>query len=493
MVLKRLTDLIKGCLAEEINAPLDLEITGLAYDSRRLQKGEIFVAIKGEQADGHDFIAEAQQKGAAAVIVEEKTKVPKGMPFIRVKDSRRELSRLAANFYGHPSRKLKVIGITGTNGKTTTAFLIQQILKKAGLKCGLIGTVNYDTGREVISATRTTPESLDLQKLLSEMTENGLDFVVMEVSAHALSLKRVNDINFKEAIFTNFSQDHLDFYPSLDGYLKAKLSLFAMLSPTSFAIINNDDPAKDRFKEITKAKTYLYGFGDSSLIRGRLIKADLECSRFKVYYPQGETEINFKLKGRFNIYNALAAFGAAYALGLSPLTIKEALTEAKGVPGRLQAVDYPLPFKVIIDYAHTPDGLQNVLEAIKEITPGRIITVFGAGGNRDRSKRPLMGEVAGSLSDIVIVTSDNPRKEDPQKIIEDILEGLKGRKTGVIVEIDRRRAIARAFRLAAGGDTVLIAGKGHETYQIIGEKTIHFDDYEVALEEIQKLEGINGG
>jgi len=483
----KLGELLQKSEVLAAGAPLDLEVTGLNYDSRTLKPGELFVAVKGLVVDGHRFLPQVQEKGAAGAVVMDTGNLPAGLPWVRVKDTRRELSRLSARFYDYPSRRLKVIGVTGTNGKTTTTFLIEKILTDGGFAAGLLGTISNRVGNRELASSRTTPESLDVQRLLAEMVQAGADYGVMEVSSHALALNRVEDVNFEAAVFTNLTQDHLDFHPTMDDYRRAKVRLFEMLDPDQPALINLDDPNAPYFLKAKRGVALGYGFSPEADFRAENLKTGLKGSCFDLRYPGGRITVQLNTPGKFSVYNALAAFGLTFSQGLDPQGIARSLAHYPGVPGRFQVLPTARPFAVVVDYAHTPDGLDNVLKTIRDFVEGRVITVFGAGGDRDRSKRPLMGERAGSLSDYVLVTSDNPRTEDPLKIIQDILPGLKRTGTPYLAEPDRRVAIAKALRLAGPGDVVLIAGKGHETYQIAGETILPFDDRQVALEELKKM------
>nr|WP_277998830.1 UDP-N-acetylmuramoyl-L-alanyl-D-glutamate--2,6-diaminopimelate ligase [Moorella sulfitireducens] len=472
-------------------------LTGLHYDSRQVKPGFLFVAIKGFKTNGHLYIKDALNRGAVAVVLEEEVSLPAGVAWVRVGDSRRALGILAARFYGYPSRRLRLIGVTGTNGKTTTTHLIQAALEGAGRPTGLLGTIANRLGHQVLPATHTTPESLDLQALLHQLVNLGAMEVVMEVSSHALALHRVEGAEFDAAVFTNLTQDHLDFHRDMEDYFQAKARLFAALDQgvkrgPKYAVINGDDPYSTPLRTLTPVTVITYGCGPECQVRARDINLTANGATCRVIWPGGEAGLNLQLTGRFNIYNALAAFTVAWQEGVDPATIVKTLGEVRGVPGRLEQVRQGQPFTVVVDYAHTPDGLENVLRAARQVTRGHLIVVFGCGGNRDRGKRPLMGNVAARLSDYCIITSDNPRDEDPEAIIAEILPGVKevpGARYQVVA--DRRRAIAAALARAGRGDMVVIAGKGHETYQIVRGQILPFDDRQVAREELAAL-GYNG-
>ncbi|CEP69517.1 UDP-N-acetylmuramoylalanyl-D-glutamate-2,6-diaminopimelate ligase [Moorella glycerini] len=468
-------------------------LAGLHYDSRQVQPGFLFVAIKGFKTDGHLYINDALARGAVAVVLEEEVPLPPGVAWVRVGDSRRALGMLAARFYGYPSHRLRLIGVTGTNGKTTTTHLIQAVLEGAGRPTGLLGTIGNRLGDKVLPTAHTTPEALDLQALLHQLVNLGAQGVVMEVSSHALALHRVEGAEFDVAVFTNLTQDHLDFHRDMEDYFKVKARLFQALGKgvkggPKYAVINGDDPYSARLITLTPVPVVTYGCSPECQVRARDINLTAGGATCRVTWPGGEVELNLKLTGRFNIYNALAAFTVAWREGLDPVAIVKTLGEVKGVPGRLEQVRQGQPFTVVVDYAHTPDGLENVLQAARQVTTGNLIVVFGCGGNRDRGKRPQMGKAAARLSDYCIITSDNPRDEDPEAIITDILPGVEevpGARYQVVV--DRRRAIAAALAQARPGDMVVIAGKGHETYQIVKGRTLPFDDRQVAREELAAL------
>jgi UDP-N-acetylmuramoyl-L-alanyl-D-glutamate--2,6-diaminopimelate ligase len=464
----------------------ELQVKGIQYDSRKVEKDYLFIAIRGTARDGHKYIGNAVSRGASVVVVEDDKALPDsffmhaGVVKVVVPDSRRALAVIASNFYHHPSKKLRLVGVTGTNGKTTTTHLVASILESAGEQVGLIGTINYRVGDTTYPATHTTPESLELNHLLVEMNRKGCSSVVMEVSSHSLALQRVFGLDFKVGAFTNLTQDHLDFHGSMEEYFKAKKLLFDGLPSTSCAVINADDPYGARIAGDTKAVTWTYGTTPGVTFHATDLELDVRGTKFTVVHGDTRHHVASSLIGRFNVTNILAAFATCSSLNVSAETILKGISQLKSVRGRFEQIASPEGWTAVVDYAHTPDALENCLNAIHEILSQRkrkIITVFGCGGDRDRGKRPLMGNIASRLSDVVIVTSDNPRNEDPRMIINDIVAGMvKG--SSVQVEVDRRSAIRKALQMAREGDVVLIAGKGHEDYQVIGETKTHFDDRE---------------
>jgi UDP-N-acetylmuramoyl-L-alanyl-D-glutamate--2,6-diaminopimelate ligase len=464
----------------------DVSISNLRYDSRRVEQNDLFVAIRGTATDGHVFIDSAVNRGARVVVVQDDEAMPDayfmhaGVIKILVEDSRKALAIMAANFYRHPSRRLTLIGVTGTNGKTTTTHLIKSILEAAGGRVGLIGTIAYSIGDEVLPATHTTPESLELNQMLDTMSRRGCTAAVMEVSSHSLAMSRVYGQQFGAAVFTNLTQDHLDYHGTMEGYFAAKRLLFSGLSPSSVAVSNGDDAYGIRMVEGTAARTIIYSMsaGEATV---RDLRMGVEGLSMTVAYKDQAIPVVSTLTGRFNAANILAACAAGMGLGVDAAHCAAGIRGVKSVRGRFEQIHSPQGWTAIVDYAHTPDALQNCLGTIREILPAgggrRIVTVFGCGGNRDAGKRPVMGRIASSMSDLTIVTSDNPRNEDPGAIIADIMKGtVAGR--AVSTEPDRRKAIRKALVLAAPGDVILIAGKGHEQYQIVRETRSHFDDRE---------------
>jgi UDP-N-acetylmuramoyl-L-alanyl-D-glutamate--2,6-diaminopimelate ligase len=484
----RIADLLKDLPEAVLHGPPDLEISDLACDSRLVRNGDLFICIEGFKTDGHLYAPAALAAGAGALLVQKEIDAPDGIAVMRVPDSRRAMAVVSSAFFGHPERKLAIAGVTGTNGKTTTTFLIESILKSASLEPGLIGTLHLHLGDEVRPVKNTTPESLDFYRLLEEMVRRDLKSVVMEVSSHALFLDRIYGCPFACAVFTNLTQDHLDFHKTLDNYFEAKRLLFRGLgAPAPPAVINIDDRWGRRLLEDAAAGSVTYGLDEGADVRACDIEMTARGSSFSLATPAGRAAVKTQLVGRFNVYNILAAAGAGIKLGVSLDTIIRGVESLPGVPGRLEAIKEGQDFAVLVDYAHTPDSLENVLRAARDLTEGRLITVFGCGGDRDRTKRPLMGAIAEKISDLVVVTSDNPRTEEPGRIIEEILAGLSSRKK-CLVDADRRHAIHTALHEARRGDTVVIAGKGHESYQIFANETIHFDDREVARDFLREKE-----
>lgn len=489
-----LGDLFREIDVVEKRGNLNIGISGISYDSRKIRPGFAFVCVEGYKTDGHIYVKSAIDNGASAVVAQKAVEVPEGIPLILVRDSRQALALMGAAIAGYPARKLKMTGVTGTNGKTTTVFLAEKILQEAGYKTGLIGTIMNKIGDRVLPVTNTTPESLDLQLLLKEMADNAVSHVVMEVSSHALELDRVAGVEYDTAVFTNITQDHLDFHQTMENYLAAKKKLFTNLNRYSakngnkHAIINIDDPRGGELAKASSARVLTYGIENDCDIRAYHINLRADGMTFEVSTPRGEITLNLHLTGRFNVYNTLAAVAVGFVNDIDLPVMKIALESVKGVPGRLEKVDEGQPFAVFVDYAHTPDGLENIVKAARALTKGRVITLFGCGGDRDRTKRPIMGEIAARLSDYAVLTSDNPRTEDPLFILSEVEAGVRraADRSKYSVIPDRREAIAYAIGLAQPGDVVLIAGKGHETYQLVQDKVLHFDDREVAREILKQ-------
>lgn len=466
----------------------DVEVNALQYDSRKVSRGDCFVAIRGSGSDGHAFLQDAAGRGAAVLVVQDDGAIPDslcmhlGVIKIVVNDSRKALALMSANYYGHPSRKLTMVGVTGTNGKTTTSHLIRSMLTAAGRQTGLIGTINYHIGENTIPASHTTPESLELNRLLAQMVDAGCSSVSMEVSSHALDQSRVHGIGFTAAVFTNLTQDHLDYHKTMEEYFAAKKKLFDSLPSDAWTISNQDDKAGRTILAASRGKSLSYGFEAEADVRATSIDLSMSGTVLGINHQGTVTEIHSPLVGRFNAYNILASYAVGTALELSVSDIQTGIEQTAFVKGRFEKIQSPAGWTAIVDYAHTPDALEKCLRTIHDVLPkegrGRILAVFGAGGDRDSAKRPLMGAVAGELADVCVVTSDNPRTEDPDRIIADILRGVR-RQDGVFVEPDRRKAIQRALSMAHRGDVVLIAGKGHEEYQILGTEKIHFSDREI--------------
>jgi UDP-N-acetylmuramoyl-L-alanyl-D-glutamate--2,6-diaminopimelate ligase len=496
MTLAELLQELEGQVTvTERTGDMTVRIDSLTDDSRAVRPGSLFVAVKGERVDGHGFIQAAVQAGTAAVVLQQ----PAGsmsVPFVRVADSRRALGLLGSRFHGDPSARIRMIGVTGTNGKTTTTYVCKALLEGLGRQVGLIGTVAYQIGSETIPASHTTPGALELQQLLAKMVERGCRAAVMEVSSHALAQDRTSGCEYDVAVFSNLTQDHLDFHQTMEEYFQAKLRLFTGLTgtrkPNKRAIINGDDPYGQRIKALCPAPVWTYGLKRGADLLAQDMKLSLGGTSFTAATPAGTFPIESHLVGEHNVYNLLAAIGVALHEGATPDQVREAVGKVTNVPGRFERVLAGQPFTVVVDYAHTEDALVRLLTAAQALKAGRIITVFGCGGDRDRGKRPKMGRAAVQYSDVVILTSDNPRTEDPLAILSEVETGvtdaLRQRPAVQYRKIaDRREAIGVAVREAKPGDMVLIAGKGHEDYQIIGTKKFHFDDREVAREAIVQL------
>jgi len=456
-------------------------------DSRRVGKGDVFVATAGAQADGHDFIKEAVGRGAGYV-VSERSVDAKGVEVIVVEDSKEALGLLAQASFGEPSAKLANLGVTGTNGKTTVCFLVRSVIQTAGQKCGLIGTIVYDTGDGVASANLTTPDALGVARISSETVRAGARFMVLEASSHALSQNRLAGVDFAAAAFTNLTGDHLDYHKTKEDYLAAKMRLFERLPEDATAVLNKQSPEAKEVAARTKAKVLWYAVGEGADIVGRIESMGIDGTEFSLEYGGRKEIVNTKLIGQHNVSNHLAAAGLCIAAGFDLGAIAAGLGKLKSVPGRLEAVEGGQDFTVLVDYAHTDDALKNVLTTLRPLCKGKLTVVFGCGGDRDKTKRPRMAKVAAELADSVIVTSDNPRGEQPEDIIEDIIEGFsRSDWEKVTIEPDRKTAIELAVMSAGKRDIVLIAGKGHETYQIIGDKKIDFDDRQVARDLLKAI------
>ena len=498
MTLDDLISPIQGRLGVlERSGNQQVRITGLTDDSRTVEPGSLFVAVQGERVDGHDFVDRVLAAGAAALVVGRVVSAG-STPTIRVQDSRAALGMIGSRFYGDPSSALRMIGVTGTNGKTTTTYVVKTMLEAAKRQVGLIGTVAYLVGQESIPASHTTPGALELQKLFARMVEKRLDTVVMEVSSHALALDRTAGSEFDVAVFTNLTQDHLDFHVDMERYFQAKRKLFVDLGQSGTrkerkrAIINIDDPWSRRMWEACTVPVWTYGLGEQADLRAEGVRLSAGGTEFTLCSPAGTCTIQSRLVGEHNVYNLLAAIGVVLHEGLTLDQVRVAVGAVSNVPGRFERVDAGQDFTVVVDYAHTEDALVRLLTAAQALRTGRIITVFGCGGDRDRTKRPKMGRTAVQYSDVVILTSDNPRTEDPAGILREVEAGVKealANRSHVRYQMvaDRRDAIEAAVREARTGDMVLIAGKGHEDYQIVGTTKHHFDDREVAREMIGML------
>lgn len=482
----RLEKLLAGAEIKKISGPSDAEIQSIAYDSRRATAGALFFALHGVKLEGVDFVEDALGRGTIAVASARPRPVqfPENATWIELLpgSERRGLARAAANFYGHPADALKLVGVTGTNGKTTTAFLVDSILRTAGFTDGLIGTTGYRTPKRALPAPNTTPESLDLQQIFAEIRDARGTHVVLEASSHALAMERLWGCHFEAAIFTNLTRDHLDYHQTFEEYFAAKKLLFTGTGAGTpdAGVINADDPYGAQLAGLAR-RTLTYGLKNGADLTAKKFALNFDGLEFTAQTPAGNIEVRSPLVGRINVYNILAAIGAGIALDVPNAKIEQGIANLDLVPGRFQRIDEGQPFLVVVDYAHTDDALRNLIATARELSPsGRIITVFGAGGERDRTKRPLMGEAAGALSDLVVLTSDNPRSEDPLRIINDVVVGLQKVDAKYRVEPDRERALDMALEEARSGDVVLLAGKGHETYQVLRGGTIEFDDREKA-------------
>jgi UDP-N-acetylmuramoyl-L-alanyl-D-glutamate--2,6-diaminopimelate ligase len=485
-----LAKLLRGIETRTVSMHGDLEIQEIAYDSRQVAPGTLFVAIRGEKTDGNNFVADAVNRGAAAIFSEQakpETISPE-FPWIQVTDARKAMAISAANYYERPAEVLKLIGVTGTNGKTTTSFLVDSILRAAGSEVGLLGTIDYRLVREHLPAPNTTPESLDLQQYLARIVRAGGTHAVLEASSHALAMDRLWGCPFAVAIFTNLTRDHLDYHKTFEEYFAAKRRLFEGTGAAApgVGVINRDDEYGQRLAGLA-LQTLTYGLEPGADVTTRKPVLTLSGIELTAETPAGKIEIRSPLVGRPNVYNILAATAAAVALGLPAEVIAKGIAQLAAVPGRFQRIEAGQPFLVVVDFAHSDDALRNLLTTARELnTTGRIITLFGCGGDRDRTKRPLMGEVAGHASDIVVLTSDNPRSEDPLLIINDVIVGAQRTKAKLLIEPDRQKAIEMALDEARAGDIVLLAGKGHETYQVLRDRTIEFDDCAVAQRILSK-------
>jgi len=465
-----------------------IKIKGVTSNSKQVKKGFVFVAIKGNRQDGNCFINEAITRGASVVVVQKKTpkiKIPERVKLISVNDCRKFLAKATNRFYGFPSAKLKVIGITGTNGKTTIAYLIEALAKESGCACGVIGTINYHFKGKVIESKNTTPGCVELQSLLAKMHARGVKYCAMEVSSHALDQDRVAGINFSRAIFTNLTQDHLDYHKNLENYFLAKTKLFRFLPSSSVAIINNDDRYGRRIKRLTGAKILTYGIARPAAVMAKDLDFGIHGAKFTLVAPKINLRIKTHLVGRYNIYNMLAAIAWGISEKLSIKDIQSAIEKFKNVCGRLQKVICKRGYSIFIDYAHTPDALFNAISALRPFVEGKIIVVFGCGGERDKLKRPKMGKVVTELADYAIITSDNPRSENPQRIIKDICAGID--KNNYCRKPERFEAIRAGLAMAKKDDCLLIAGKGHENYQILKDGAVHFNDLEVVRKCLKSM------
>lgn len=484
----QLRELMKGLRVIGSERALNVEITGISYDSRTVQPGDVFVCIKGFQTDGHKYASAAAANGAAAIVACDTLNMS-GVPVLYTPDTRLALAQMSKAFFGDPLRDMKLIGVTGTNGKTTVTYLVKSILEAAGKKVGLIGTNQNMIGDTVIPTERTTPESFELYKIFRQMADAGAEYVVMEVSSHALELHRVGGCKFAVAAFTNLTQDHLDFHGTMEHYYEAKRKLFDMCES---AVINIDDPYGARLAAGCPCPVLTYGTGKGAALGASDIAVTAKGVTYGLEYEGQMYSAHLGIPGKFSVYNSLAALGCALSLGFEAEFCLDALGKAHGVKGRAEVVPTDTDYTVLIDYAHTPDGLENIISTVNEFKTHHVVTLFGCGGDRDRTKRPKMGLAAGRLSDFLIVTSDNPRSEEPGKIIDDIMPGVIESGCPYVRIENRREAIAYALAHAEAGDIIILAGKGHETYQILKDKTIHFDEREIVHELLKEQETGHG-
>jgi len=487
---RQLVDLLNGSKACILAGPTRRAVRRLTADSRQVVPETLFVALRGVHTDGHRFLGEALDRGASVLVVEEfpgalQERVQQtGCTVVKVPNSHQAFALLASAYYGHPGRRLRLIGITGTNGKTTTSYIIESILQAAGKAVGVIGTVSYRIGTQEIPATHTTPDAFELHRLLAQMVEANLGYAVMEVSSHALDQERVWGCRFEAAVFTNLSRDHYDYHGTVEAYFAAKARLFQDLSSV-WHILNLDDPYGQQLLQMSRARLLTYGLEGEATCKPSAVRHGLDGIRFTLSTTKGQLEITSPLVGRHNVYNLLAGIAVAIALDIDAGAIIQGIARLQRIPGRLERVDSGQDFAVFVDYAHTPDALEKVLQLVRTETTGRLITVFGCGGDRDPGKRPLMGQVATRVSDYTIITSDNPRTEDPQRILDAIITGVESAADYVALP-DRQEAIEHAIAMAQPRDTIVIAGKGHEDYQILGQTRRHFDDREVAQAALER-------
>ncbi len=486
----KLRDLLQGTEARVSESAQEMEIRQVACDSRKVQPRALFFALHGAKADGNEFIRDAVSRGAAAIASEESAPaaIPSSVAWIQVREARKALAVAAANFFGHPAEALQLAAVTGTNGKTTTTSLIDAIVKASGAKTGLFGTIAYHTPLGEYPAPNTTPESVDLQGFLAEICDAGGKFGVLEASSHSLAMDRLWGCHFAAAVFTNLTREHMDYHKTFDDYFAAKKKLFegTGAGAPEVAVINTDDEYGKRLIGLAK-KTVTYGLENGADITTKKFQLTFNGLAFAAQTPNGKVQVTSPLVGRINVYNILAAIGAAQALGLSNEVIEAGIRNLESVSGRFQRIDLGQPYFVVVDYAHTDDALENLIRTARELNPkGRIITLFGCGGGKDRTKRPVMGEVTGRLSDLTILSSDNPRTEDPLKIISDIIVGLQKTPGKYLIEPDREKAIGVAMDEARPGDIILLAGKGHENYQILADRTLEFDDRDMARRALRE-------
>lgn len=478
----KILDLVKNIKNVEVKGN-NIDIEKLSYNTNDIEEGTLFFCIIGLKVDGHSFIDDVVRKGAQAVVVSKQVEVPEGVTIIKVDDTREAMSVISSNFYGNAWEDINLVGITGTNGKTTSTFIMRSIFDAANKRSSLIGTICNIVGEKKYETERTTPESKDLQKLFKSIKDDKSEFCIMEVSSHSLDLKRVFGVDFKVGVFTNLTQDHLDYHSDMEEYFEAKMKLF---DNSEYKIINIDDEYGKKSVKMLKDNIITYGLTKDADIHASNIEMTKDGSEFLLNYKDIKENIKINLPGKFNIYNTLSCIGAALVLGISLDSIKKGLENLKYVPGRSEKISSNKGFSIIIDYAHTPDGLQNILSSTREYTEGKLIALFGCGGDRDKTKRPLMGEVGGNNADFCILTSDNPRTENPEKIIKDIVPGIERTKCDYVIIENRKDAIEYAIKNAKKEDTIVIAGKGHETYQVLSDKTIHFDEKEIVKEFLKE-------
>ncbi|MHC1720977.1 MAG: UDP-N-acetylmuramoyl-L-alanyl-D-glutamate--2,6-diaminopimelate ligase [Clostridiaceae bacterium] len=479
----KLSKILEGLKYELLQGELDIEVSKLEYDSRKIESGDAFLCIKGYQTDGHKYAEAAAKNGASVIVCQDSVGDIPDCTIIMVNDSRKAMAIAGANYYGRPAERMKLIGITGTNGKTTTTFMIKSILEAAGYKTGIIGTIANYIGNRKIETSRTTPESLDLHKLFSDMASEGVQYCIMEVSSHSLYLDRVYGLEFTQGIFTNLTQDHLDFHKTFENYYKAKQILF---NHSTNSVLNIDNEYGRRLLNDVNGNTTTYSAQGEADVKASKLDLHSRGVQFELEYQGKKKTVNINVPGKYNVENALGSAAACLAEGISLECVKEGLEKMLCVPGRCEIVNqgYDLGFDIIVDYAHTPDGLENILKTAREFTKGRLISVFGCGGDRDKTKRPVMGDIGTKLSDIAIITSDNPRTEEPAEIIKDVVAGIK--KDNYIVVENRKEAIRKSIGIAQKGDVIVIAGKGHEDYQILKTGKIHFDEREVVKEILEE-------
>jgi UDP-N-acetylmuramoyl-L-alanyl-D-glutamate--2,6-diaminopimelate ligase len=486
----KLGELFRGLPVLQMGADAESEVLSLAYNSREVRPGSLFFAIQGEKADGHLYIPQAFERGAVAVVSDRPAPPELTHLWIQVPAVRRALADAGRVIFGHPERRLQLIGITGTNGKTTTSYLVESVLRAAGVPCGVFGTIEYRMGGKALVATNTTPESLDLLSYFAEMVKAGGKAAVLEVSSHALAQERIWGFQFAVAAFTNLTQDHLDYHKDFEHYFQAKRRLFEGLGapPPDWAVINTDDPWGVRLLELPYLHCLTYGLNGGAQVRPLQVRSAPTLTEAQIATPAGELSIASPLVGGANLANILAAIATGVAMGITGTKIEEGIANLQAVPGRFERIDEGQPFLVVVDYAHTDDALRNVLKTARELTSHRLLVLFGCGGERDRTKRPRMGEAAGSLADFVVLTSDNPRSEDPLLIVSDALVGLQRTGTPYIAEVDRGIAIRKVLREAREGDVVVLAGKGHETYQVLKDGKVDFDDRVVARQALREMD-----